>query len=150
MEDSSTRKCEPWVSHFISHGQMESMNNLGQFVRHPSNKKQISSRGRMSDTGGKGEELRLQSQEGQELSAPAGPSQLILKMTSEKQTVDHTNKIHHDTIFVWFHTSFSNGKTQTLKKVFKRSSVVDRPRPSSKQMMKQTHFCSVKLFCPNS
>jgi hypothetical protein len=54
----------------------------------------------MSDTGGKGEELRLQSQEGQELSAPAGPSQLILKMTSEKQTVDHTNKIHHDTIFV--------------------------------------------------
>jgi len=43
--------------------------------------------------GGKGEELRLQSQECQELSAGAGASQLILKMTSEHQTVDHTNKI---------------------------------------------------------
>ena len=44
-------------------------------------------------SGGKGEELRLQSQEGQELSAVAGTNQLILKMTSEHQTVDHTNKI---------------------------------------------------------
>jgi hypothetical protein len=43
--------------------------------------------------GGKGEELWLQSQEDQELSAAAGASQLILKMTSEHQTVDHTNKI---------------------------------------------------------
>jgi hypothetical protein len=25
-------------------------------------------------------------------------------MTSEHQTVDHTNKIDHDTIFVWFRT----------------------------------------------
>ena len=37
--------------------------------------------------------MRLQSQEGQELSAAAGASQLILKMTSEHQTVDHTNNI---------------------------------------------------------
>jgi hypothetical protein len=53
--------------------------------------------------GGKGEELRLQSQEGQELIADAGPNQLILKMTSDHQTVDHTNKImgnDDDTIFV--------------------------------------------------
>jgi hypothetical protein len=42
---------------------------------------------------GKGEELRLQSQEGQELSAAAGANQLILKITSDHQTVDHTNKI---------------------------------------------------------
>jgi hypothetical protein len=53
--------------------------------------------------GGKGEEFRLQSQEGQELSADTGPNQLILKMTSDHQTVDHTNKImgnDDDTIFV--------------------------------------------------
>jgi hypothetical protein len=53
--------------------------------------------------GGKGEELRLQSQEDQELSAAAGANQLILKITSEHQTVDHTNKImgnDHDAIFV--------------------------------------------------
>ncbi len=77
--------------------------------------------------GGKGEEFRLQSQEGQELSATVGTSQLILKMTSEHQTVDHTNKImgsDNDTIFVRFHTTFCNGKTQTLKTVLKRSSVV--------------------------
>jgi hypothetical protein len=54
----------------------------------------------MQDAGGKEEELRLQSQEDQELSTGAGPSKLILKMTSEHQTVDHTNKIDHDTIFV--------------------------------------------------
>jgi hypothetical protein len=36
--------------------------------------------------------LRLQSQEGQELSAGAGTNQLILKMTSDHHTVDHTNK----------------------------------------------------------
>jgi hypothetical protein len=47
----------------------------------------------MSDTDGKEEELWFQSQEYQELSATAIPSQLILKMTSEHQTVDHTNKI---------------------------------------------------------
>jgi hypothetical protein len=53
--------------------------------------------------GGKGEEPRLQSQEDQELSVSAGPIQLNLKMTSEHQTVDHTNKImgnDHDSIFV--------------------------------------------------
>jgi hypothetical protein len=67
--------------------------------------------------------LRLQSQEDQELSAGAGASQLILKMTSEHQTVDHTNKImgsDHGAIFVRFRTAFSNGKTQTLKTVLKR------------------------------
>ena len=47
----------------------------------------------MPDTEGKGEKLHLQSQEDQELSAAAGASQHILKMTSEHQTVDHTNKI---------------------------------------------------------
>jgi hypothetical protein len=53
--------------------------------------------------GGKGEVLRLRSQEDQEFSASAGPRQLNLKMTSEYQTVDHTNKImgnDHDSIFV--------------------------------------------------
>ena len=53
--------------------------------------------------GGKGVEPRLQSQEGQELSASAGPRQLNLKITSEHQTVDHTNKVmgnDHDSIFV--------------------------------------------------
>ncbi len=61
--------------------------------------------------GGKGEELRLQSQEDQELSAGAGASQLILEMISEQQTVDHTNKImssDHGAIFVRFRTAFSN------------------------------------------
>ncbi len=48
-------------------------------------------------------------------------------MTSEDQTVDHTNKIEHDTIFVRFHTSFRNGKTQTFKTVFKRPYLVHRP-----------------------
>ena len=72
-------------------------------------------------------ELRLQSQEGQELSTAAGASQRILKMTSEHQTVDHTNKImgrDHDAIFVRFRTAFCNGKTQTLKTVLKRPLVV--------------------------
>ena len=81
----------------------------------------------MPDAGGKGEKLRLQSQEGQELSAAAGASQLILKMTSEHQTVDHTNKImgnDHDVIFVRFRTVVSNGQTQTLKTVLKRALVV--------------------------
>ena len=38
---------------------------------------------------GGGEELRLQSREGQELSASAAAGQLILKMSSEDQTVNH-------------------------------------------------------------
>ncbi len=42
-----------------------------------------SSNVRIRDVGTKGEELRLQSQEDQELSVDPGPSQLILKMTSE-------------------------------------------------------------------
>ena len=76
----------------------------------------------MPDAGGKGEMLRLQSQEDQELSAAAGASQLILKMTSEHQTVDNTNKImgnDHDVIFVRFRTVVRNGKTQTFKSVEK-------------------------------
>ena len=28
------------------------------------------------------------------------------------ETIEYTNKIDHDTIFVRFHTIFSNGKTQ--------------------------------------
>ncbi len=40
--------------------------------------------------GGKDEELRLQSQEDQELSTGFGPNQLILKMTSDHQTLDPT------------------------------------------------------------
>jgi hypothetical protein len=42
-----------------------------------------SSNVRIRDVGTKGEELRFQSQEDQELSVDPGPSQLILKMTSE-------------------------------------------------------------------
>jgi hypothetical protein len=50
-----------------------------------------------------GEELRFQSQEDQELSAAAAACQLILKMSSEDQTVDPRNKLmgnDHGTIFV--------------------------------------------------
>jgi hypothetical protein len=56
---------------------------------------------------GGGEELRLQSREGQELSAAAAQCRLTLKMSSEDQTVDPRNKImgnDHDTIFVRFRT----------------------------------------------
>ncbi len=73
---------------------------------------------RIHDTDGKGEELWLQSQEVQELSVGSGRNQLILKMTSEHQTVDHTKKImgnDHDTIFVWFRTVFSNDKCDHQK-----------------------------------
>jgi hypothetical protein len=55
-----------------------------------------------------GEELWCQSQEGQELSV--APGQLILKMISEYQTVDHRNKFmgnDPDSIFVRFHTGSS-------------------------------------------
>ncbi len=127
----STRKCESLTIKLFS-----VRTKLGQFVRQPSNKKQISSNTRMWDTDGKGEELWFQSQEDQELSAPTSPNQLILKMTGEHQTVDHTNKIDHDSIFVWFRTSFSNGKTQTLKTVFKMTLVVNRPPP------RHVHLCS--------
>ena len=54
---------------------------------------------------GGGEELQLQSQEDQELSAGTPARQLILNMNSEDQTVDHTNMLlwnDHDTIFVDF------------------------------------------------
>ncbi len=49
----------------------------------------------------------LQSQEDQELSSISAAGQLILKMMSEYQTVDHRNKImgnDPDPIFVRFHT----------------------------------------------
>ena len=52
-----------------------------------------------------GEELRLQSREGQELSAAAAAGQLILKMSSEDQTMDPRDKLmgnDHGTIFVRF------------------------------------------------
>ena len=45
----------------------------------------------MTDVGEKGEDLRLQGQVSQELSGTTGPNQLILQMSSEYQTVDHTN-----------------------------------------------------------
>ena len=54
-------------------------------------------------TEGGGEELCLQSREDQELGAVVTGNQLIFKMSSEHQTVDHTNKLignDHDTIFV--------------------------------------------------
>ena len=38
--------------------------------------------------------MRLQSQEGQELSAAAGGCQYIVKITSEHQTVDHKTEAH--------------------------------------------------------
>jgi hypothetical protein len=53
------------------------------------------------------EEFRHQSRECQELSAAAAGHQLIFKMSSEHQTVDHTNKLtgnDHDTILVRFRT----------------------------------------------
>ena len=49
--------------------------------------------------------MRLQSREDQDLSAAATAGQLILKMNSEHQTVDHRNKFmgnDHGTIFVQF------------------------------------------------
>jgi hypothetical protein len=52
---------------------------------------------------GGGEELRLQSREGQDSNAVADEDQLILKMSSEDQTVDHRNKLmgnDQGTIFV--------------------------------------------------
>jgi hypothetical protein len=57
-----------------------------------------------------GEELWFQSQEGQELSAAAVGDQLILKMSSEHQTVDHRYKLmgnDPDSIFVRFRTACS-------------------------------------------
>ncbi len=118
-KDFSTRKSEPWLSKFFPRGQVGP--NCPTTVPRETNFIQQKNARR---AGGKGEELRLQSQEGQELSADAGVSQLILKMTSEHQTVDHTNKImgnDHGTIFV---RVSSNGKTQTLKTVLKRPLVV--------------------------
>ena len=52
---------------------------------------------------GGAEEFRHQSPQDQELSASVSGHQLIFKMSSEHQTVDHTNKRmgnDHDTIFV--------------------------------------------------
>ena len=49
--------------------------------------------------------MLLESQEGQELSAGAAASQLVLNMSSEDQTVDHTYMLmgnDHDTIFIDF------------------------------------------------
>jgi hypothetical protein len=57
---------------------------------------------------GGGEELRLQSQQGQELSAAVTAHPLILKMSSEDQTEDHTNKLM---IFVRFRTKIYQNST---------------------------------------
>ncbi len=73
----------------------------------------------VSGVGG-GEEF--QSQEDKELNEVAGSRELILKMNSENQTVDHTNMImgnHHDTIFVWFHTGYST-RTHKLWKLWSK------------------------------
>jgi hypothetical protein len=54
---------------------------------------------------GGGEELSPQSREDQESSEATPTDQLILKMSSEHQTVDHRNKLmgnDHGTIFVDF------------------------------------------------
>ena len=51
------------------------------------------------------EELLFESQEDQELSAGATARQLVLNMSSEDQTVDHTYMLmgnDHDTIFIDF------------------------------------------------
>jgi hypothetical protein len=60
----------------------------------------------MEDPGeGGGEELELQIQEGHELNTGVVTRQLMIKMISEDQTVDHTNMLmenDHDTIFVNF------------------------------------------------
>ena len=56
----------------------------------------------------------LQSQEGQELSAAGSGDQLILKMISEDQTVDHRNKLignDPDSIFVRFRTVTTQEQT---------------------------------------
>ncbi len=67
--------------------------------------------------------LYLQSQEGQKLSAAAAAGQLILKMSSDHQTVDHRNKImgnDPDSILFDFtqyvsqkHTNFENSAEKT-------------------------------------
>ena len=64
------------------------------------------------------EELLLQSREDQELSAAAAAGHLILKMSSEHQTVDHRNKllgIDHGTIFVRFRTASRTGRHKLCK-----------------------------------
>ena len=56
---------------------------------------------------GGAEEFRHQSPQDQELSVAVAGHQLIFKMSSEHQTVDHTNKMtgnDHDMILVRFHT----------------------------------------------
>ncbi len=55
--------------------------------------------------GGGREELLIESQEGQELSAGSVERQLVLNMSSEDQTVDHTYMLmgnDHETIFIDF------------------------------------------------
>ena len=68
---------------------------------------------------------------GLELGGGGGPPrQLILKMNSEDQTVNHTNMFmgnDHDTIFVDFGENTSQ-EDKTLKIVLKGSLVVHRPR----------------------
>ena len=83
---------------------------LGQFVRSPSSQKQIPC---LLTAEGRERSCGLQVQEGQELSAAAGPRQLNLKMTSEHQTVDRTNKVmgnDHDSIVVRFRRACSTGR----------------------------------------
>ncbi len=56
--------------------------------------------------------MRLQSREDQELSVVVAACQLILKMSSEDQTVDPRNKLmgnDHGTIFVRFRVACRTG-----------------------------------------
>jgi len=67
---------------------------------------------------GGGEELRLQSREGQELSAAAAACQLIRKMSSEDQTVDPRNKLMGNdfgTIFVRCRAAGRTGRHKLCK-----------------------------------
>jgi hypothetical protein len=67
---------------------------------------------------GGGEEFRLQSREGQELSAATDACQLIRKMSCEDQTVDPRNKLmgnDHGTIFVRFRGAWRTGRHKLCK-----------------------------------
>ncbi len=75
--------------------------------------------------------MQLQSQEDQELSETAPARQLILKMKSEDQTVDHTNILmgnDHDTNLYVMSSDIQHKNTQTLKIVIKGSMNVYRHR----------------------
>ena len=90
--------------------------------------------------GGGREELLLESQEGQELSAGAAARQLVLNMSSEHQTVDHTYMImgnDHDTIFIDFSEYAGQEDTNFENSAQRVNDCVQTPR--------YVHFRSHKL-----